>query len=82
MTANRSSVKSAENNLILLKHKERIARDIAFEAGSVLEVSGTSINIRVDGAIEVLCTVEDPADLWPQALKALCDLYPHLARQS
>ena len=82
MTVNRSSVKNAKNNLILLRHKERIARDIAFEAGAALEVSGTSIDIRLDGANEVLCVVEDPADLWPQALKALCYLYPHLARQN
>ena len=82
MTANRSSVKNAENNLIMLKHKEIIARDIAFEADAVLEVSDRSINIRSDDKNEVLCTVEEPTDLWPRALKALCDLYPHLARQS
>jgi hypothetical protein len=82
MTANRSSVKNAEHKLILLKHKERIARDIAFEAGAVLDVADTSVSVIANGHKELLCAVQDPHDLWPKALKALCSMYPHLARQS
>jgi len=82
MSDNRSSARQAKNNLILQAHKERITRDIAYEAGATLEASDTSVSILSGDSKQVLCNVQSPKDLWPHAFAAICKMYPHLARYS
>jgi hypothetical protein len=78
----RSSVKFAKSNLIFRAHRERIARDIAFEAGASLQEDDDRVLLHTAAGGEPLCAESRPAERWRLALAALCARYPHLARQS
>ncbi len=82
MSDNRSSVRHAKIKQTLRGHKEKVARDIAYEAGATLEATDTSVFILDGDSRQLLCSVLLDRDLWPQALEAICKMYPHLARHS
>jgi hypothetical protein len=60
-------------------HFENLARDIAFEAGAVIQVRGPEVFIVVTGEEEPLCTVEQPERLWSSIWQAMCQRFPVLA---
>ena len=78
----RSSVKFAKHNIIGIAHNERIARDIAFEAGYHIDVdSDRAFLVRGDER-QLLCSEPKPQLFWRSCLDAMCNTFPHLARRS
>jgi hypothetical protein len=59
---------------------ERLARDIAFEAGAEIEVRETEVVVVIAGAKEHLCTAEVPKKLWWSIWRAMCERFPVRAR--
>lgn len=77
----RSSVKFARHNAIALAHNERIARDIAFEAGYRIEVEKDSAFLVKGYERELLCSEPKHQLFWRSCLDAMCNAFPHLARR-
>ena len=59
---------------------ERLARDIAFEAGVQIEVRGLESFILIDGTEEQLCTADRPKRLWWSIWMAMNERFPVLKR--
>jgi hypothetical protein len=82
MSKRRTSIAHAEHTRIAIEHCERIARDIAFEAGASLEKVNESIFIITGSSRELLVEGRSPKEIWRQAMHAMGRMYPHLARSS
>jgi hypothetical protein len=57
---------------------ENIARDIAFEAGAVIQLRGPEVFIVITGEEEHLCTVDQPERLWWSIWRAMGQRFPVL----
>jgi hypothetical protein len=80
MAKQRDSVRHAEWSKKYETNFERLARDIAFEAGAEIEVRGNKVFITVAGEEEHLCTVRVPKKLWWSVWRATCKRFPTLER--
>ncbi len=82
MSKRRTSIAHAENTRTAIEHCERIARDIAFDAGVSLERVDDSIFVVSSQSRELLVEGRSQKEIWRQALTAIGLMYPHLARRS
>lgn len=80
MSKQRDSVRHAEWRKRYEEDFERLARDIAFEAGVELDVRGLSAFILRDGEEDLLCTASQPKRLWCTIWRTLCNRFPALER--
>ena len=80
MPKQRDSVRHATWSKRYETNFERLARDIAFEAGAEIEVRGSEVVVVIDGAEEHLCTADVPKKLWWSIWRAMCERFPALAR--
>jgi hypothetical protein len=80
MPKQRDSVRHAEGGKRREAGFERLARDIAFEAGAEIEIRGDEVFIVLAGAEERLCTAGVPKRLWWSIWRAMCQRFPVLER--
>ena len=80
MAKKRDSVRHAEWGKRYETDFERLARDIAFEAGAEIVIRGDEVFIVVDGAEEHLCTSYVPKRFWWSVWRAMCKRFPILER--
>lgn len=80
MPKQRDSVRHAESGQRYETKFERLARDIAFEAGAEIEIRGEDVFIVVDGAEEHLCAIDISKRVWWTVWRAMCQRFPALER--
>ena len=80
MPKQRESIRQAKERQRFESNFERLARDIAFEAGVEIEVRDLSVFILTAGTEEPLCTVARTKRLWGTIWHALNERFPHLRR--
>ena len=80
MPKQRDSVRHATWSKQYEANFERLARDIAFEAGAEIEVRGFEVFVVIAGTEEHLCTADVPKRLWWSVWQAMCKRFPVLER--
>jgi len=80
MPKQRDSVRHAEWSRRYETKFERLARDIAFEAGAEIEIRDLEAFILIDGTEEPLCTADVPKRLWWSIWMAMNERFPVLKR--
>ena len=80
MPKQRDSVRHAEWSNRYEDNFERLARDIAFEAGAEIEIRDLDAYILLDETEEHLCTADRPKRLWWSIWMAMNKRFPALQR--
>ena len=82
MPKKRDSVRRAEWSLRYQTNFERLARDIAFEAGAEIEIREREVFILINRAEEHLCTIDHTKRTWRSIWMAMNERFPALKRYS
>jgi len=80
MPKQRDSVRHATSSKRYEDQFERLARDIAFEAGVEIKVRDLEGFILINGAEEQLCKADRPKRLWWSIWMAMNERFPVLKR--